>query len=348
MSVRFRRSMKIGPGVRMTFGKKSGSVSLGGRGYRYTVSTTGRRTTSLGLPGTGLGWTGSSKRTKKATGVLSPGSEGQPGRIRVEGAVPGAGLFASASEKEFRRGVIAVAKGDFASAATAFDKATSSDTKNISDDLFFGFVLSKLDRDEEAIVPLERVVASDVSLPDALMKKYAARLEFVVTAEIVPGIVVDLPFDSSGAAVLLAEIYQKVGRFAEAADLLEGLGDAGLPESVAATSLAELYAQQALWDEVLRVTDGITNTDDLDAVCLTYRASAFFQQGLLDAALVSLREALRSSKRTPAVLWSARYLRARVYEAQGQKAKARKDYETIVASSPDFEDIRERLAGLSS
>lgn len=54
MGLRFRKSMKIAPGVRLNLGKKSTSVSFGGKGLRYSVSTSGRRTTTVGIPGSGL------------------------------------------------------------------------------------------------------------------------------------------------------------------------------------------------------------------------------------------------------------------------------------------------------
>ena len=54
MAWRFRRSVRIAPGVRMNFGKSGfTSWSFGGRGYRTTVSSRGVRR-SFGIPGTGL------------------------------------------------------------------------------------------------------------------------------------------------------------------------------------------------------------------------------------------------------------------------------------------------------
>jgi len=53
---RFRRSIKLFPGVRWNFGKKSSSISIGVRGAHYTVGTRGSRTT-VGIPGTGLSYT---------------------------------------------------------------------------------------------------------------------------------------------------------------------------------------------------------------------------------------------------------------------------------------------------
>jgi hypothetical protein len=53
---RFRRSIKLFPGIRWNFGKKSTSLSIGPRGAHYTFGTAGSRTT-VGIPGTGLSYT---------------------------------------------------------------------------------------------------------------------------------------------------------------------------------------------------------------------------------------------------------------------------------------------------
>src|SRR5271163_2487073 len=60
---RFRRSFKILPGVRWNIGKKSSSISLGGRGCHYTIGPSGTRTT-VGLPGTGLSYTSVNRRKR--------------------------------------------------------------------------------------------------------------------------------------------------------------------------------------------------------------------------------------------------------------------------------------------
>lgn len=51
MGFRFRRSKKILPGVRLNLNKNSASLSFGPRGLKRTISTTGRSTTSVGIPG---------------------------------------------------------------------------------------------------------------------------------------------------------------------------------------------------------------------------------------------------------------------------------------------------------
>jgi hypothetical protein len=53
---RFRRSVKVLPGLRLNLSGSGASVSLGGRGLHYTIGPKGTRT-SIGFPGTGLSWT---------------------------------------------------------------------------------------------------------------------------------------------------------------------------------------------------------------------------------------------------------------------------------------------------
>ena len=68
MGLRFRKSVKIAPGVKVNFNKKSTGVTFGGKGFHYTVNSKGKRTTSVGIPGTGLSYSttsgGNSKKQK--------------------------------------------------------------------------------------------------------------------------------------------------------------------------------------------------------------------------------------------------------------------------------------------
>ena len=53
---RFRRSIKIAPGIKINFNKKSTSLTLGRRGVHTTINKLGVRNT-IGLPGSGLSYT---------------------------------------------------------------------------------------------------------------------------------------------------------------------------------------------------------------------------------------------------------------------------------------------------
>ena len=55
MGLRFRRSIRIFPGVRLNFSRSGISTSVGVRGAHVTMGKNGTRTT-VGLPGTGLSY----------------------------------------------------------------------------------------------------------------------------------------------------------------------------------------------------------------------------------------------------------------------------------------------------
>ncbi len=65
MAWRFRRSIKIAPGIRINLNKKSTSVRIGPRGLGYTISSTGKRTASVGIPGTGLSYSETVTKKRK-------------------------------------------------------------------------------------------------------------------------------------------------------------------------------------------------------------------------------------------------------------------------------------------
>lgn len=67
MGLRFRKSFKIAPGVRLNLNKKSTSVTFGGKGFHHTVSSTGKKTTTVGVPGTGISYSKTSGGTPRKT-----------------------------------------------------------------------------------------------------------------------------------------------------------------------------------------------------------------------------------------------------------------------------------------
>lgn len=57
MGFRFRRSIKIFPGVRINLSKKGvSSISIGRRGATVNIRANGETRATLGIPGTGLSW----------------------------------------------------------------------------------------------------------------------------------------------------------------------------------------------------------------------------------------------------------------------------------------------------
>lgn len=65
MGLRMRKSFKICKGVRVNFGKKGASLSFGTKGLRHTIHSSGKRTSSVGIPGTGISYVTSSGGSKR-------------------------------------------------------------------------------------------------------------------------------------------------------------------------------------------------------------------------------------------------------------------------------------------
>lgn len=89
MGFRFRKSVKIAPGVRLNIGKKSVGISAGVKGARVSVNSSGRKTTTVGLPGTGLSYSKSEKIGGRKTTTRSASSNNaQPIRPDLPPAQP--------------------------------------------------------------------------------------------------------------------------------------------------------------------------------------------------------------------------------------------------------------------
>lgn len=54
MAFKFRRSIKIAPGLRLNLTHRGVSARVGGRGFGYTVNANGRQHISAGIPGSGI------------------------------------------------------------------------------------------------------------------------------------------------------------------------------------------------------------------------------------------------------------------------------------------------------
>lgn len=56
MGFRFRKIISVIPGVKVNLSKSGVSTSLGGRGATVNVGTSGKKTLTLGIPGTGMSY----------------------------------------------------------------------------------------------------------------------------------------------------------------------------------------------------------------------------------------------------------------------------------------------------
>ncbi len=152
----------------------------------------------------------------------------------------------------------------------------------------------------------------------------------------------------SGAALLLAEVYQLDGRLDEAIGLVQQLDTATPDDPVIRLSLCDLLIADEDYDGALETSADAVNDGDVGVATLHARGAALFGLGQPGAAAEAFTAALaKRADRNPDLLIAVRYDRALAYLAAGQKSKARGDFEKIIAADPGYLDVQERLAGLT-
>lgn len=92
MGFYFRRSVGVGP-FRLNLSKSGVGWSVGGRGFRSGVSARGRRYTTFGLPGTGLGYRTYGRRAGGCAVVLAAGAALAVAAVAADAAVSRGGLL---------------------------------------------------------------------------------------------------------------------------------------------------------------------------------------------------------------------------------------------------------------
>lgn len=333
MSFRMRKSIKVAPGVRLNVSKTGVGGSVGGRGARYSVHSSGRRTVTAGsgvVPGAYY---------QKSVGGGRRGAQGR-GRVAPPEQVPlptprKPGLFAPKGEKQLYKAI----KAQDVQAIKRVGEE-HPDFRLASYSLAGLMLLS--DDAETANRLLEEAFATGKNpAADMFISKYlATRLEL----SIAEGVTAELPVNRDAVGLALAELKQDGGDIDGAIDVVEQLE----PTTYAAVSLAEIYSLAGRWDDVIQLSEGITNEDDAAALLLVYRGRAFREQGFHDAAHEALKEALRSRSRAAPIRLLALAERAQNYLSQNKKAMARKDLQRILAEDSNYEGVRERLAELTA
>lgn len=339
MGFRFYKSVSLGKGIRITASKSGLGIGAGLPGLRYSVHSSGRTRRTMSVPGSGVSHVsyGSARRSS------SQGSSRETPTLVVKDLFK-TSLFASKQEKEYARGLQDFLGSNWSEALKRFTAVAYADESLISAFFFAGLASNNLRQPDLAIAWLERVVASDQTLPDALMEKYQIHELLKIPFSVTPFVTVEAPVDSVTACLLLAEIQQQEGRNEAAIGYLENLVGLVPNSAPLALSLAELYWQSEMWDELATLPVELKNTDDLSADVLRYKAAGLRQKGLNDAALEVLKETLKSRKRHPEILKAARYERALVYQALNKKAQSRKDFEKIFAEDPTYRDVASRIS----
>ena len=361
--LRFRRSIRIAPGIRLNLGKRGISASVGVRGAHETFHISGRRTTSVGIPGTGVSYiarSGGVSRTRAGSAGRPPGAAATGGATRPRGlasiplssvdpttVLPRPGLFASSAEKRYYQGVIAYVRADYPTALVLFEQVCAEEPLVVSAQLFAAMCAQHQGDPELAIRHFEAVVQALVVLPDSFAAKYlpAARFTAEMLVAITPQISARVPWNRAGAVFALAEAYQDAGRLEEAVGLIQQLHAAEPDDPVVRLSLADLLYAEGDYEGVVEVAAPARNTDDVNLAAIHLRARALIELDHRIAGFETYRLALaRTAGRSLELLKAIRYDRATAYEETGQSAKAGADLERLFALDPAYRDVKARLA----
>lgn len=346
MSLRFRKSMKLMPGVRLNFGKETVGLSFGVPGARYTINSKGRRTVSTGIPGTGIynvetlssGTRSSSARSRAATN--SQESETYQGP-----STPG--LFARKSEREFNKFLLDIYNSDHADdPSSVIEKATALKTQ-------YAELKYPLDlicflhgaTDEKWATEVELLGASlweqrGAAFNDKYVRKYFVGIKPGVT--ISPGITTRMHYNEATLGFIWVEILQGQEKYDEAIAVLHLLPS----DQMVAISLADIEITSGDFDGAIATTEDIEVFDDATAMLMLLRGVAFRGKDLHEAAIECFKRVLKEKKLPETLTHRALFERGTTYALMGKKAMSVKDLEKILVDNPDYPEVEKKLGEL--
>lgn len=343
MGFRFFKRIKLAPGLTLNLSKSGGSLSFGPRGAKVTVGPKGKRAT-VGLPGTGIFYTEtfSGSRRKRAR----PSSEPPPAPVVAPEDRLTMGFFkrliTPSEEQALVDGCRELAQGREAKALEYLGRAV-----HLADGAYLAGVLSLkkgLWSEAERFLGLAEKNADQLN---SYFSKYgiAATVSIAITDEISAHVGPDI----RGVWLCLVEVFQKLERREEGMRCLDRLLTMEPEDAVVKLSLVEwLLLSPGLGTDglrkVVRLTEGLGNDSSVHTALMLYKARALRRLDLKEAALETLTQALRrTAGRSEHLLRALRYERALAYEDQGNRRRARAEFEKLYAESPDYEDVAVRL-----
>jgi hypothetical protein len=236
MGVRFSKSFKVAPGVRARVNAKSTSISLGGRGLRYTANSRRRRTATASLPGTGMSVRHTS-RTRVKTGAHRSAarptrSAARPGQARnASASMPRPGMFAPRGEKALYQSMRELHSGSPAAVVAARCEriaAAHPGQRNAALTLA-GLLALGHDRDL-AIRSLGQVLASGAEIAnDEALRRYSPVRSLSIDA-IKPAVTVPLSRDL--VAMLLVQLHTAAGQLDWAESAARQLRDSQVADAL--------------------------------------------------------------------------------------------------------------------
>lgn len=349
MALRFRRSVKLMPGVRLNFNKNSMGVSVGVRGAHMSVNTKGQVYSSVGVPGTGL-YNIERSSLKASRGRTSPSGTSSAGVITADNyneAIAKPGLFANKEERDFYSFIRE--SFDYPGALKSEQVAEKAETLIATHPnlelLVKALAAMSMLGDEKSEVKGQEWLKSSWDQRNTLSEhplyvKYFPMIH--PTVKLAQGISMPTTYGISAMGYIYSEQLQSVGKFAEALEIVNQLSASDYRD----IAIADLQVALGSFDEIITSTENVVNEDDLSAVLLIFRGIALREKGFYEAAREALKSAHASKKRSEDVLNFALFERAACYEKEKKYSAALKDLEKIMATDSTYAGLTERIAAL--
>jgi tetratricopeptide (TPR) repeat protein len=342
MSLRFRRSLKIIPGVRLNFNKDSIGVSLGVRGAHYTMNSKGRRTISAGIPGTGI-----SSVEVLSSGRRTTRSSAQEMMSQEVSGPPAPGFFARKVERDLNAFLLDIYNADSKDTPVeVVEKAAALKAKHpsLASAAYLITFLHGVTDDKTKIDALtlgNNLWSKRAShFNDPLVSKYFKGIR--PSAQITRGISSNEIYNAQTLGFIYAEVLQSEEKYDDALTVLDQM----IPDQLVAISIADIELITKKYDEAIETTEDIENEDDATAMLLVLRGIAFREKTLNDAAVECFKRALSRKDRSEGLLHRALFERAETYARMGKKAMAVKDLEKILVDEPQYPEVEEKLAAI--
>ena len=347
MSLRFRKSMKLLPGVRLNFSKETVGLSFGVPGARYTMNSKGRRTFSTGIPGTGLynvdtlnsGTRSSRSRNRSATEEAFEAVESS--------GPPAPGLFARKAERALNTFLLDIYNSDHPDdASSVIEKANALKAKY--EDLKYpldliSFLHGTTDekwQDEATQWGASLWENRELAFSNKYVRKYFKGIKPGVT--ISTGITTQLHYNVQTLGFIWSEILQSQKKYEEAMAVLMLIP----PDQMVAISLADIEISIGDFDGAIETTEDIEVFDDATAMMMVLRGVAFREKTMHEAAIECFKRALKQKMMPEALVHRALFERGVTYALMGKKAMGIKDLEKILVDNPDYPEVEKKLAEL--
>lgn len=321
-------------------------MSFGVRGAHYTVNSKGRRTASVGIPGTGLYATETLSSGRKKSSRAQE-SLAATDRYIMGSNPPKPGLFAGKAERALNEFLLDIYNADSVDTpAQVVEKAKAlraqyDELRPALELVSFLHAITDKELSKEASKWVEGLWKNRQALfADSLVKKYLVGIH--PSVQISRGISTNLPYNMQSLGFMYVEVLQGDEKYDEALAALNDLA----PDALIAISTADIELSKKDFDAAIETTEDVENKDDITAMLLIFRGMAFRGKGLHEAALECFKRALAKKDRSQEILHRARWERADTYIAMGKKSMAIKDLEKILVDDPSYDGVSEKLDSL--